>query len=102
MNYAAEPNFRTLIQVGTLLVVGLMLMSNYTSFLRLTRKVYATPEDYLLNRMQPPVSAGTSELDDPIARSRRAHANHLENVLPFLVLGVLYAFTGPSHTLFAG
>jgi glutathione S-transferase len=101
-----DPNVRTLLQVDTLLVLGLMLMSNYTSVLRLSRKVYATPEDYALNRLAVPSatieSPSSAELGDPIARSRRIHRNHLENVLPFLVLSVLYALTEPGHALFAG
>jgi uncharacterized MAPEG superfamily protein len=105
-NLIVEPNLRTLLQVDTLLVLGLMLMAGHTSVLRLTRKVYATPEDYALNGIELPRadahSPGSSGLSDPIARSRRVHQNHLENVLPFLVLSVLYAFTDPSHALFAG
>jgi len=101
----ADPNVRTLLQVDTLLVLGLMLMSNYTSVLRLSRKVYATPEDYALNRLAVPSatveSTRSAELGEPIERSRRIHRNHLENVLPFLVLSVLYALTQPGHALFA-
>ncbi|MEI9952965.1 MAG: MAPEG family protein [Pseudomonadota bacterium] len=103
-NFIDDPNARTLLQVDTLLVLGLMLMSNYTSVLRLRRKVYATPEDYTLSRVALP-SAGESSssgLCDPIARARRIHQNHLENVLPFLVLSLLYALTEPGHALFAG
>jgi len=62
------------------------LRNNYTSLLRLRRKVYATPEDYELNRVTPAVSA-----DDEVERSRRLHQNHLENVPAFLVLSLLYA-----------
>jgi glutathione S-transferase len=102
-NYIADPNVRTLLQVDTLLVLGVMAMSNYTSLLRLRRKVYATPEDYALNRMALPKGVSlASDGDDPIARSRRIHRNHLENVLPFLVQSGLYVLTGPGHVLFAG
>ncbi len=104
-NFIADPNARTLLRVDTLLVLGLLLMSNYTSVLRLGRKVYATPEDYALNRMALPSAAhlaSSSDPDEPIARARRIHRNHLENVLPFLVLSVLYALTEPGHALFAG
>jgi uncharacterized MAPEG superfamily protein len=101
----ADPNVRTLIEVDTLLVLGLMFMSNYTSFLRLVRKVYATPEDYTTRRIAPPAAQGAGESlalrDDPIARSRRIHQNHLENVLPFLFLSALYAITEPAHLTFA-
>lgn len=39
--------------------------------------------------------------DDPIARSRRIHQNHIENVVPFLILSALYAITQPAHVTFA-
>jgi len=101
-NFIADANVRTLLQVDTLLAIGVMSMSSYTSVLRLKRKVYATPEDYALNRRPlPPAFASASDVDEPIARSRRIHRNHLENVLPFLVLSVLYALTEPEHALFA-
>ena len=101
--FTADANVRTLLQVDTLLIIGVMSMSSYTSVLRLRRKVYATPEDYALNRMPLP-RTGTlaANIDEPIARSRRIHRNHLENVLPFLVLSALYALTQPEPALFAG
>ena len=104
-NYIADQNVRTLLRVDTLLVLGMMLMSNYTSVLRLRRKVFATPEDYALNRIalpEPTQPSTARELEEPVGRARRIHANHLENVLPFLVLSVLYALTEPGPGLFAG
>jgi glutathione S-transferase len=103
-NFIADPNVRTLVQVNALLVLGLMLMSGYTSVLRLRLKVYAAPEDYALNGMPVPSagSPGSLERSEPIARARRVHRNHLENVLPFLVVSVLYLLTEPGHALFAG
>ncbi|HYQ41971.1 MAG TPA: MAPEG family protein [Polyangiaceae bacterium] len=98
-HFIADANLRTLLQVDTLLVLGLMSMSNYTSVLRLTRKVYATPEDYALFRRTS--TAGALDSGDPIERSRRIHRNHLENVLPFIALSGLYALTEPEHALFA-
>ncbi|HYP77398.1 MAG TPA: MAPEG family protein [Polyangiaceae bacterium] len=100
-NSIGDVNLRTLLQVDTLLVLGLMVMSNYTSVLRLKRKVYATPEDYALNHAAFPDTPRVVNADDPIERSRRIHRNHLENVLPFLVLSLLYALTNPSDALFA-
>jgi glutathione S-transferase len=99
----ADPNVRTLVQVDTLLIMGLILMSNHTSVLRVTRKVYANPEDYLQKRLAvPEPSSVPGEGADSVARSRRIHLNHLENVLPFLTLSLLYALTQPAHALFAG
>jgi uncharacterized MAPEG superfamily protein len=53
--------------------------------------VYAAPEDYTLQGLAP---RGT--VDPDIERVRRAHQNDLENILPFLVLGLVYALTGRS------
>ncbi|HET7545470.1 MAG TPA: MAPEG family protein [Polyangiaceae bacterium] len=103
--FVADANVRTLLQVDTLLVMGLMSMTGYTSLLRLTGKVYATAEDYAWNGRALPAAGAepaSAALSDPIARVRRIHLNHLENVLPFLVLSTLYALTEPAHALFAG
>ena len=103
-HFISDANLRTLLQVDTLLIMGLMLLTGYTTLVRYRDKVYATPEDYALNgRELPPVAAQLSgSFSEPIARARRIHRNHLENVLPFLVLSALYALTEPSHPLFAG
>src|SRR6478735_7082090 len=100
-HFIGDANLRTLLEVDTLLVLGLMCMSTYTSVLRLSSKVYATPEDYALNRAALPSAALAPNADDPIQRSRRIHLNQMENVLPFLVLSLLYALTEPGHGLFA-
>jgi uncharacterized MAPEG superfamily protein len=90
--HLSDPNVRTLIQVDVLLILLLMTMGNYTSLTRLRRKVYATPEDYEINRVVPSASP-----DAAVERSRRMHQNHLENVAPFLVLSLLYTLTRPEH-----
>ena len=77
--------------VAVLLVLKMMLVGSYTSVLRIRRRVYATPEDYRLQGLAPRATG-----DDDIERVRRAHRNDLENVLPFLAVGFLYALTGPS------
>jgi uncharacterized MAPEG superfamily protein len=88
----ADPNVRLLALVDLLLVLKMLVMGNYTSFLRLRRNVFATPEDYALRATTPPVG-----LDEDIERVRRAHRNDLENILPFFVVSFIYLLTGPSH-----
>lgn len=78
---------------AAILVLKMWLTGNATGLLRVRRGVYATPEDYTFMG-----KAGGGE-DEAIERLRRAHRNDLENVLPFLAAGALYAATGPSAAL---
>src|SRR5258707_821355 len=50
----ADPNVRLLALVDLLLVLKMIALANYTSFLRLRRRVYATPEDYAMRAATPP------------------------------------------------
>jgi len=86
-----DPNVRLLAIVDLLLVLKMIALGSYTSFLRLRRQVYATPEDYALRAATP---AGP---DQDIERVRRAHRNDLENILPFFVVSFLYVVTRPSY-----
>ena len=76
--------------VSLLLVVKMIAVGFTTSAIRIRRKVYSTPEDYVLNRVTP------RGPDEDIERIRRAHQNDLENILPFFLVGFLYALTTPS------
>lgn len=89
----AEPALRAYAVCAALLVLKMWLTGNAVGLLRVRRGVYATPEDYAFMGM--PAAAE----DETIERLRRAHRNDLENVLPFLAVGALYAATGPSATL---
>ena len=97
----ADPNVRLLALVDLLLVLKMVALGNYTSFLRLRRQVYATPEDYALRAATPP-----ARTDADIERVRRAHRNDLENILPFFLVGFFFALTRPpwlaAEILFIG
>src|SRR5437899_12147836 len=88
----ADPNVRLLALVDLLLVLKMIALGSYTSFLRLRRQVYATPEDYALRAATPP-----ARTDADIERVRRAHRNDLANILPFFVVSFLYVLTRPSY-----
>ncbi|KAM4837479.1 microsomal glutathione S-transferase 1 [Urocitellus parryii] len=73
----------------------MMLMSPATAFYRLTRKAFANPEDC--------EGFGKGEnakkylrTDDSVERVRRAHLNDLENIVPFVGIGLLYSLSGPD------
>ncbi|KAF6120361.1 microsomal glutathione S-transferase 1 [Phyllostomus discolor] len=80
---------------ATIVLSKMMFMSTATSFYRLTRKVFVNPEDC--------ASFGKGEnakkylrVDDTVERVRRAHLNDLENIVPFLGIGLLYSLSGPD------
>lgn len=85
------PAVRLFAIVYLLLVVKMVAVGFATSLLRIRRKVYATPEDYALNRANPPPVP-----DEDIERIRRVHRNDLENILPFFAIGLFYALGDPS------
>jgi uncharacterized MAPEG superfamily protein len=87
----ADPVVRLFAVVYLLLVLKIAAVGGYTSVLRLSRKVFATPEDYRLQGLAPRQTA-----DPDIERVRRAHQNDLENVLPFFVVGFCFLLTHPS------
>lgn len=79
----------------TIVLSKMMFMSTATAFYRLTRKVFANPEDC--------AGFGKGEnakkylrTDDRVERVRRAHLNDLENIVPFLGIGLLYSLSGPD------
>ncbi|XP_038626269.1 microsomal glutathione S-transferase 1 [Tachyglossus aculeatus] len=86
---------RAFASYATIVLSKMMLMSTATAFFRVTRKAFANPEDA--------ASLGKGEnpkkfirTDEAVERVRRAHLNDLENVVPFLGIGLLYALSGPD------
>jgi glutathione S-transferase len=75
----------------TVLVLKMLALQTWTSAIRVQKKVFASPEDYAFQGETPKEAR-----DADVERVRRAHRNDMENVLPFLVVGWLYALTGPS------
>ncbi|XP_008584599.1 PREDICTED: microsomal glutathione S-transferase 1 [Galeopterus variegatus] len=87
--------FMAFASYATIILSKMMFMSTATAFYRITRKVFANPEDC--------ASLGKGEsakkylrIDDRVERVRRAHLNDLENIVPFLGIGLLYSLSGPD------
>ncbi|XP_069346064.1 microsomal glutathione S-transferase 1 isoform X1 [Eulemur rufifrons] len=92
--------FMAFASYATIVLSKMMFMSTATAFYRLTRKVrnlevFVNPEDC--------ASFGRGEnakkylrTDDKVERVRRAHLNDLENIVPFLGIGLLYSLSGPD------
>ncbi|XP_036889706.1 microsomal glutathione S-transferase 1 [Sturnira hondurensis] len=87
--------FMAFASYSTIVLSKMMFMSIATAFYRLTRKAFSNPED-----------CGGSDkgenakkylrVDDKVERVRRAHLNDLENIVPFLGIGLLYSLSGPD------
>ncbi|KAA8580407.1 hypothetical protein FQN60_005942, partial [Etheostoma spectabile] len=67
---------------ATIVIVKMLLMAPMTGYYRMTRGV---EERKKLLRTHPDVE-----------RVRRCHQNDLENIVPFVMVGLLYALTGPE------
>ncbi|XP_067661844.1 microsomal glutathione S-transferase 1-like [Haliotis asinina] len=76
---------------ATVVVLKTMAMSFLTSLNRLSKGVFANPEDVGFSPGKGKIAA-----DESIERVRRCHLNDLENVIPFVLVGLLYTASGPS------
>ncbi|NXU14225.1 MGST1 transferase, partial [Pardalotus punctatus] len=87
--------FRAYATYAGIVLLKMMLMSLITAYFRMTRKAFANPEDA--------ASLGKGEsakkyvrTDADVERVRRGHLNDLENIVPFVGIGLLYALSGPE------
>ncbi|XP_055897837.1 microsomal glutathione S-transferase 1-like isoform X1 [Biomphalaria glabrata] len=89
-----NPVFRTFIGYAALVLLKTCLMSIFTSIHRMKRKVFINEEDAKSLGGKIDVKISTHPY---VERIRRCHLNDLENVLPFVLLGLLYVAIGPSQ-----
>jgi uncharacterized MAPEG superfamily protein len=78
---------------AAILAVHLVLLALWTGTVRVKRKQWVNPEDAALNKGE----AVPSDHAD-VLRVKRAHANALENAVPFFAVGALYVASGASRT----
>ncbi|XP_074861202.1 microsomal glutathione S-transferase 1 [Carettochelys insculpta] len=79
----------------TIVLLKMMLLSIITAYVRMTRKAFCNPEDT--------AKFGKGEnakkylrTDEDVERVRRCHLNDLENIVPFIGIGLLYTLSGPA------
>jgi uncharacterized MAPEG superfamily protein len=80
---------------AVILVLKMAFTGSATGILRLRRGAYITAEDYAFMGKKP------APPDEAVERLRRVHQNDLENILPFLIIGFLYALSGPAFGIAA-
>merc|ERR1712203_57161 len=78
---------------AAIVTVKMLLMSLATARQRFRKLVFISEEDIAGN-----AQAKVSNSDPDVERVRRAHLNDIENILPFLALGLLYCFTQPAYS----
>jgi glutathione S-transferase len=93
LTFADSPALKLYALVAALLGVHMILIALWTGTVRVRHKQWVNPEDAKLNK------GAQAEQDHPeVQRVKRAHQNALENVLPFIAIGLAYALSGPSKT----
>ncbi|XP_006006114.1 microsomal glutathione S-transferase 1 [Latimeria chalumnae] len=80
---------------ATIVLLKMLLMGPMTGYFRMTRKAFANPEDVSFHAKGED-SKKYCRTDADVERVRRCHQNDLENIVPFLGIGLLYALTGPD------
>jgi uncharacterized MAPEG superfamily protein len=79
---------------ASILAVQLILLAFFVAGTRGGTKTVLNPEDVGLGKGNKHVEVDV----DKVLRVKRAHQNLLENAVPFFVVGLLYALSGPSDT----
>ena len=89
----ANPAFSTYAIASTVIALHMILLGFYTGTVRSRRKQYANPEDAAF--FKGPLAEG----DHPdVLRVKRAHANALENAVPFFAVAALFVTTWSAST----
>jgi glutathione S-transferase len=79
---------------STASVVKMMGFSALTALKRLSKDVFANPEDLSLAKNK---SAVVTLNDPDVERIRRNHLNDIENIVPFVLVGLFYVGTNPDR-----
>ncbi|XP_067915062.1 microsomal glutathione S-transferase 1-like [Heterodontus francisci] len=81
----------------TIVLLKMLLMGPLTGYFRVTRKAFVSQEDAWAHGARNEESRKILMKTDPeVERVRRCHRNDLENIVPFVGIGLLYALTGPD------
>ncbi|XP_072327829.1 microsomal glutathione S-transferase 1-like [Scyliorhinus torazame] len=81
---------------STIVLLKMLLMGPLTGYFRVTRKVFVNPEDARAHGAKDDDARKYLRTDPDVERVRRCHQNDLENIVPFIGIGVLYALSGPD------
>jgi len=86
--------FASFVFYGALLMLKMLLMAPLTAVFRFKNKSFGNAED--VGTKDPEKIKRALVPNDDVERVRRAHRNDMENILPFMLLGLLYCAVGPD------
>ncbi|KAM5172325.1 microsomal glutathione S-transferase 1 [Mantella aurantiaca] len=92
--FAESEVFRAFATYVAVVLLKMMLMSIITAYYRLTRNVFANLEDAAGHSKGDPKKYVRT--DESVERVRRCHLNDIENIIPFVGLGLVYVLSNPS------
>ncbi|XP_062862131.1 microsomal glutathione S-transferase 1.1 [Trichomycterus rosablanca] len=93
VNLTGSDVFLAFTTYATIVILKMMLMAPLTAYYRLSKKVFANMEDTFGSAEERKMMI---RVDPDVERVRRCHLNDLENIVPFVLVGLLYALTGPD------
>uniref|UniRef100_A0A8C6V5E2 Microsomal glutathione S-transferase 1 n=1 Tax=Neogobius melanostomus TaxID=47308 RepID=A0A8C6V5E2_9GOBI len=93
--------FRSFAKYAAIVIVKMMLMGPWTAYYRMTRKAFANEEDASAHSKKPEDKKRLLRTDEDVERARRYykyfyHYFYYYNVVPFVLIGLLFALTGPD------
>ncbi|XP_068611266.1 microsomal glutathione S-transferase 1-like isoform X1 [Brachionichthys hirsutus] len=86
--------FKAFTTYAMIVILKMMLMALLTVYYRLTRGAFMNEED--VARKPAEERKKLLRADSNVERVRRCHQNDLENVIPFVLIGLFYSLTGPE------
>ncbi|KAA0720918.1 Microsomal glutathione S-transferase 1 [Triplophysa tibetana] len=81
---------------ATIVVLKMIFMSFVTVYYRMSEKAFSNWEDTRRVSKDPEERKKMLQTNPNVERVRRCHQNDLENIIPFVVIGLLYALTSPD------
>ncbi|XP_056311821.1 microsomal glutathione S-transferase 1.1 [Danio aesculapii] len=78
---------------ATIVILKMMFMSLMTGYMRVSKQAFSNLEDTAMAKGED--KKKLVRIDPDVERVRRCHLNDLESIVPFVLIGLLYALTGP-------
>ncbi|KAL3870635.1 hypothetical protein ACJMK2_038683 [Sinanodonta woodiana] len=91
-----NPLFANFLFYAGVVLIKTCLMSILTARYRNKNKAYMTDEDCRALRQRTGADVKPTRNDPDVERVRGCHHNDLENVIPFVLIGLLYILTDPN------